>query len=871
MKRFAWSSFAALLSSFLASGCATETTEGSSSSHFVECSQDADCLGIGEAAGCNGKRCVDAEGEELEVGSSGSVGVIDSAPDDVECDPTAPLEKPLEFGDVLLVAEAEDGTLYVVDELDGEQRAFASEDDELVAHDVIGAGGSSDEFSVTVRGPDGIYSLGFGPLDDPDQAFWSEGESDERPRGDAAFNGTELSVLGESALDGFEVRPAVSAIWVEYHAVSDAGPEVVVVRPDRYFEYESMRVFVSLEPGEPLVERRVNEVLRQKDGGSTSIEFQMDGEPARAFFPIEFDGAVFEPGREQQLTVGDREYALASAAQTLESLAELEFLCLPSPPAGWRSTRQMPWFEPSPRGAEPDVTDEQFAAALRAEEEPAQRPEGAFRVIEVPAASNQADVIESPAGWLATSARPVGDSRAPSGYESVLYRSTDGVQWESLPMDLAGDDLQPTGLAYGGGRYVMTARRSAGVGVIWTSEDALDWSETEQPVDVTDLWGDVVYTGGLFFALGVRYLGVSEDGRDWTAVRISTIQARAVAYGNGRYLLVGGGPMQVSEDGYDWQEQSLDCDLPGACDMDPDGNVFQGYQTHLLFAEGRFFSDQLTTEDGIEWEPLAGRIPAAYVGGRFLSGLDLNEGIGFWTTDGDDGWLRVIRPTAASVTESGRQRTSIGELSRDEPLPDTVDVSFEDGLDCTTGHCFLMDGRLILVPPEGSEPLPDRVPRNAEGQPLLSDECPLSSMLFCDDYTERMGCRCDSEAPRRPSDCEDVSHFQCEGALESVDGEWAVEELGPGGCDCDAIDPNQPTTFGEDCEQDASICEAPLSCLVLEQQSSIGPPPPQRNMCTQSCENDDDCPTWEATGYCAGPVRLRCGSEGSCEPRECDL
>src|SRR4029077_2904607 len=50
---------------------------------------------------------------------------------------------------------------------------------------------------------------------------------------------------------------------------------------------------------------------------------------------------------------------------------------------------------------------------------------GAWRIIEVPAASNAPRIVKSPLGWLALSRRSIGDSRAPLGYESVLYRSTD--------------------------------------------------------------------------------------------------------------------------------------------------------------------------------------------------------------------------------------------------------------------------------------------------------------------------------------------------------------------------------------------------------------------------------------------------------------
>lgn len=494
---------------------------------------------------------------------------------------------------------------------------------------------------------------------------------------------------------------------------------------------------------------------------------------------------------------------------------------------------------------------------------------GAWRVIEVPAATNQPSIVSTPSGWLALSRRSLGDARAPSAWQSVLYRSRDGVHWQLVPLDPGSDDLQLGTLAYGAGRYVMVGVRTGNRGIVWTSSDGERWSESAQPVADGEVWRRVVFARDRFFAFGFRYLGVSETGESWTLVPTALVQGEAAAYGNGRYLLVGSGPALTSEDGRQWQEHAIDCSLAGACITDPSGGIHQGYHTHAIFAEGSFFTNELASVDGATWQAQPGRSPTAHVAGHFLGSVSLSEGLGVWTLDGPVQTLRLIRPSRAAQTEAGRALTSLGVLDWEAPLPDTVDVEFEDGLTCQNAGCVLVDDRLLLVPPPGTPPLVDRVPRDATGAPLLTDACPVSSMLFCTDYAARTGCECHPEAPRNPQHCEDVSQYRCAGQFVARSGEWPLDELAQGGCSCDAIDPSQPAGFGSDCSEGDSSCQAPLECLGIESVPSGGPPSPQPYVCTSRCTVDADCPSWEATGFCSGPVRLRCSS-GACQPRACD-
>lgn len=230
--------------------------------------------------------------------------------------------------------------------------------------------------------------------------------------------------------------------------------------------------------------------------------------------------------------------------------------------------------------------------------------------------------------------------------------------------------------------------------------------------------------------------------------------------------------------------------------------------------------------------------------------------------------LRLLRPAGRGLTAGNRGLHGIGLLDPDAPLPEAVTAEFEDGWTCETADCVLVGGRLLLVPRPGTPPLVDREPRDAEGAVLLTDECPVSSVIFCDDYVARTGCECRTDAPRGPDYCEDVSQYRCAGRLVAQGSESPLDELAQAGCTCDAVDPNQPPGFGSACVESEDTCAAPFECLGIDISPSGGPPM-RPFVCTSRCAVDADCPSWEATGFCSGPVTWRC-TDGICQPRGCN-
>jgi len=79
-----------------------------------------------------------------------------------------------------------------------------------------------------------------------------------------------------------------------------------------------------------------------------------------------------------------------------------------------------------------------------------------------------------------------------------------------------------------------------------------------------------------------------------------------------------------------------------------------------------------------------------------------------------------------------------------------------------------------------------------------------------------------------------------------------------------AADTNRPPSFGMECGgADGGMCEPPFSCMVNSSTQFDG-----AMQCTFSCDTDDDCPSWQATGHCAGPAQSRCEAS-VCQPRLC--
>lgn len=219
----------------------------------------------------------------------------DSAPS--PCDPLADMRQPIALGEVIAVGRDAEGTLYVADEpgADGEARVFVSDGDTLVRRHVSGGGEGRDgdvEFRLfTVDGMDGPFQWLIERAAGETRMAITPGDEDRTIRIDELGPEAELlEVLDENAIEGLAVRNFPGVIEIEYLAETGNGELLLVTRPAEDWGYDDFRLFFG--PEDRLLEREVANVRRQRDGGSTHIDFDLDGQGAVAFFPVDLSGGA---------------------------------------------------------------------------------------------------------------------------------------------------------------------------------------------------------------------------------------------------------------------------------------------------------------------------------------------------------------------------------------------------------------------------------------------------------------------------------------------------------------------------------------------------------------------------------------------------
>jgi hypothetical protein len=248
---------------------------------------------------------------------------------DTPCDPLAAQPQPIVLGEILGIGRDAAGTLYVADETasasDG--RVFISDGDVLVRQRVLG-GGSSSVSGVSVRTLtiDGREPLRLLIETGPSETRMALARTEERVQGidDLGSDAELLKVLDEDSLDGLELRNLPGDVEIEYLVETERGELLLVVRPaDEELDYDDFRLFFG--PPERLLEREVETVLRQRDGGTTNIFFRLNGDEAEAFFPTVPSVDGFQPGP-AVLTVDDRSVPLTRVER--DALERAEFRCL---------------------------------------------------------------------------------------------------------------------------------------------------------------------------------------------------------------------------------------------------------------------------------------------------------------------------------------------------------------------------------------------------------------------------------------------------------------------------------------------------------------------------------------------------------------
>jgi hypothetical protein len=290
-----------------------------------------------------------------------------------------------------------------------------------------------------------------------------------------------------------------------------------------------------------------------------------------------------------------------------------------------------------------------------------------WQELSVPGPGQVEAIAKVPDGYLALRRESVGDGKV-GLFQSHLYRSADGVAWSEVSLPGEHPNFGLRGLGYSNGHYVLAGDR-----FLLTSNDGSQWTEQELSWNDGSTLASVVVSNGRFFVLGTfRRMLSSSDGQTWTDIDMLTLQQSGVTFGKGKYLLTGVGPIQTSLDGLQWQGTLVSCDLPDACVTNPDGVSGPGPFAAALFVDGRFYTGQLVSDDGLDWR---------------VSGEPYAE----WSADGS------LFGSGTSPGSLSAWRPGSAALDLDVRAPSEGNAGLPSGESCETKRCVLLGDRLFLV------------------------------------------------------------------------------------------------------------------------------------------------------------------------------
>ena len=251
------------------------------------------------------------------------------------CDPFNPTTKPITLATILGAGRDTDGTLYVVDQpQSGGERVFVSSGGTLQRQRVAGSGTENNgggvviyTFSVSDHTPPFMLKLETNAAG-PTAMGVLQGTSDSKTDTKTftiGQQGSVLTLVPAAQVAGLPVADIPAETVIEYNATLSDGRALLVVRPRDDWTFQDFRVFF----GSPdhMVERPVSQVVRYKDGGSTTIDFTIDGAAAVASFPVSLTGVAAPPS----LTIDATKYTLTLGPTDSAPAAE-SYLCLGNAP-----------------------------------------------------------------------------------------------------------------------------------------------------------------------------------------------------------------------------------------------------------------------------------------------------------------------------------------------------------------------------------------------------------------------------------------------------------------------------------------------------------------------------------------------------------
>jgi len=246
------------------------------------------------------------------------------------CDPFQPITKPITLATVLGAGRDTDGTLYVVDQPQpSSERVFVSSGATLQRQRITGSG--------TESAGNGVMSYTYS-ISDHTPPFMLKLETNAA--GATAMGvllgatnvrtftigqqGSVLTLIPASQVADLPVADIPAETFIEYNATLPDRRALLVVRPRDDWTYQDFRVFFGTP--DHIVERLVFQVVRYTDGGSTTIDFTVDGVVAVASFPMSLTGVAGPP----TLTLAGTEFPL-TLGPIVSPPAGYSYFCLGNP------------------------------------------------------------------------------------------------------------------------------------------------------------------------------------------------------------------------------------------------------------------------------------------------------------------------------------------------------------------------------------------------------------------------------------------------------------------------------------------------------------------------------------------------------------
>ncbi len=191
--------------------------------------------------------------------------------------------------------------------------------------------------------------------------------------------------------------------------------------------------------------------------------------------------------------------------------------------------------------------------------------------------------------------------------------SKDGINW--TPHKYKGDRFNR--IIWAKDKFVAVEHADSANKSIWTSTNGIDWSPVDYVFRTYSWLDDLAWDGKRFVATGgpngVGVIFTSEDGLNWTE-RTSGLKTsiKSIAYGNGVFVGLGykGNEAVVSKDGITWKKYKTSKKDLTIWDIDYGGGLFYGVGDQSL----------IYSKDGVNWTEINSTIywyKATWVKDRF--------------------------------------------------------------------------------------------------------------------------------------------------------------------------------------------------------------------------------------------------------------